>query len=96
MMAPLTDIEINRILGYLRQDREAMEALLQRLALVESPSGDAGALARILAILAEEMKSAGMRVRPLDGRAAGLLYARQPRRSATSRLRSTDARLMRA
>jgi glutamate carboxypeptidase len=83
-MVPLTDLDVNRMLGYLQQERETMEALLQRLALVESPSGDPRALAQILTILSAELKSAGMWVRRMPGPTGGLLYARQLGRRARS------------
>jgi glutamate carboxypeptidase len=76
-MAPLTDLDIKSIVTYLQQRREPMVELLQRLALVESPSDDSLALDRVLAILATELKSAGMSVRRLPGpKSASMLYAR--------------------
>jgi glutamate carboxypeptidase len=84
-MASLTDLEVKRIVGYLQQQRGEMAELLERLALVESPSGDSLALDQILTILVAELKSAGMSVRRLPGRASGsLLYARQLLRPARS------------
>ena len=82
-MAPLTDLDVKHILSYLQQQREAMVELLQRLVLIESSSDDPAALHQVLAILAVELKSAGMSVRRLPGRASGgLLYARRlPRRA---------------
>jgi glutamate carboxypeptidase len=82
-MAMLTDLDVENILGYLQQQRENMAELLRRLALVESPSSDPHALCQILTILAAELKVTGMSVRRLSGRASGgLLYAREPLRSA--------------
>ena len=84
-MTTLTDLDIRRVLNYLQQQREAMVELLQRLVLIESSSDDPAALDRMLAILATEIKSAGMPVRRLPGRASGgLLYARHLLRPARS------------
>ena len=84
-MTTLTDLDIRRVLNYLQQQREAMVELLQRLVLIESSSDDPTALDRMLAILATEIKSAGMPVRRLPGRASGgLLYARHLLRPARS------------
>ena len=81
----MTDLDIRRVLNYLQQQREAMVELLQRLVLIESSSDDPAALDRMLAILATEIKSAGMPVRRLPGRASGgLLYARHLLRPASS------------
>jgi len=88
-MAMLTDLDVENILGYLQQQRENMAELLQRLALVESPSSDPHALCQILTILTAELKVAGMSVRHLPGSASGgLLYAREPLRSARFPCRS--------
>jgi glutamate carboxypeptidase len=77
-MAPLTDLEIKRVLNHLHQKREAMIELLQRLVLVESSSDDPAGLDQMLAILAAELRSSGMSVRRMPGRTSGgLLYARQ-------------------
>jgi glutamate carboxypeptidase len=73
----MTENELNRIVGYLQRQGGDIEVLLQRLALVESPSGEPRAIERILTILSVELKSAGMQVRRLAGRGGGLLYARQ-------------------
>ena len=84
-MTALTDLDIRRVLSYLQQQREAMVELLQRLVLIESSSDDPTALDRVLAILATEVKSAGMAVRRLPGRASGgLLYGRHLLRPAIS------------
>ena len=80
----MKDLEVKRIVSHLQQRRGEMEALLQRLALVESPSGDPRALEQILTILSAALKPAGMSVRQMPARAGGLLYARQLRRSARS------------
>jgi glutamate carboxypeptidase len=76
-MAEVTDMDVKGIVDYLQQQRGEMEALLQRLALIESPSGDPGGLEQIIKILSAELKSAGMAVRRMPGRASGFLYARQ-------------------
>jgi glutamate carboxypeptidase len=58
-----------------------MVELLQRLALTESPSDDRAAVARVLAILADELTQTGLAVRQLPGRVAGdMIYARPPQR----------------
>ena len=77
-MTRLLDLDLKRIVGYLQQQRAAMVELLQRLVLLESSSDDPAALSQLLAILATELRSAGMSVRRLPGRASGgLLYGRQ-------------------
>jgi len=84
-MAPLTDLDIKRVLSYLQQRHADMTELLQRLVLIESSSDDPAGVGRMLAILAAELKSSGMSVRRLPGRASGgLLYARQFKGSAIS------------
>jgi glutamate carboxypeptidase len=61
--------------------------LLRYLPLVESPSDEPAALERILTMLVAELKSPGMPVRRLPGRASGgLLHARQLLRPARSPL----------
>jgi glutamate carboxypeptidase len=77
-MAPLTDLEIKRVLNHLQQERAGMIELLQRLVLIESSSDDPAGLDQMLAILAAELRSSGMSVRRMPGRTSGgLLYARQ-------------------
>lgn len=83
-MTRLTDLDVSRIVDYLQQQREDMEALLLRLALAESPSGEPQSVKEILTILSAELKSSGLRVRRLAGRMGGFLYARQPLCSARS------------
>jgi glutamate carboxypeptidase len=80
----LKDIEVKRILGNLQRQHGAMEALLRRLALIETPSGEARAVEQILTILSAELKTAGLQVRRIPGRAGGSLYARQLGRPARS------------
>jgi glutamate carboxypeptidase len=78
----MTDHETSRILDYLQGQRPAMVALLQRLALAESPSSDPGAVAAAQAILSAELEQSGMAVRRFAGRvSAGTLFAR-PRSQA--------------
>jgi len=62
-----------------------MLALLERLALIESPSTDREAFDRILPILTAELESSGLSVRRISGQSSGgLLYARQLHRPAKS------------
>ena len=76
-MANSTATSAHRIIGHLQQKREAMVDLLQRLAAIESPSDDPARLDHVLTMLAAELKSSGMIVRRVPGRASGgLLYAR--------------------
>lgn len=80
-MTGLTDLDVRRIVDYLQQQRAGMVELLQRLVLTESSSEDPTGLGQVLAISAAELKSSGMSVRRLPGRASGgLVYARQPQR----------------
>ncbi len=77
----MADDGTNRILSYLRSQRQAMVELLERLALAESPSDDPVAVASVLAILSPELKKSGLWVRAYRGRTSGgMLYARAPRR----------------
>jgi glutamate carboxypeptidase len=65
------------VLDHLRGQREAMVELLQQLALAESPSDNPAALSAVLALLADELKRAGMTVRRYRGTTSGgTLYAR--------------------
>lgn len=73
----MTDPETNGILNYLRERRQDMVDLLQRLALAESPSDNPAAVATVLALLTTELEQAGMVVRHFPGRvSAGTLFAR--------------------
>lgn len=84
-MVPLTDLDIEHILSYLRQRYQEMVELLQRLVLMESPTDDPAGLTQLLAILATELKASGMSVRRFAGRTSeGLLFARQSLRSVTT------------
>jgi glutamate carboxypeptidase len=79
----VTDDEVDRVLGYLRERRPAMVEGLRRLALAESPSDDSAAGAQALTLLAGELEQAGLSVRRFRGRvSAGTLYAR-PRERAS-------------
>jgi glutamate carboxypeptidase len=81
----MTDDEVHRILSYLRERRQDMVDLLQRLALAESPSDDPPAVAPVLAILEFELVEAGMAVRHFPGRvSAGTLFARPRERRVQS------------
>jgi glutamate carboxypeptidase len=73
----MTDHEIVTIVNYVRDRRQDMVDLLQRLALVESPSDDAVAVGPALALLTDELGRAGMVARHFRGRvSAGTLFAR--------------------
>jgi glutamate carboxypeptidase len=77
----MTDHDTDRILNYLRERRQPMVDLLQRLALAESPSDDPAAVAPLLALLTGELEEAGLSVRRFPGRvSAGTLFARPRRR----------------
>jgi glutamate carboxypeptidase len=83
----MTDYEPRRILSYLRERRQDMVDLLQRLALAESPSDNPVAVAPVLAMLASELEQAGLSVRFFPGRtSAGTLFARPRRRNEQSPL----------
>src|SRR4051794_25347406 len=78
----MADDEANRILSYLQGQRPAMVALLERLALAESPSHDRDAVAPVLTMLACALEQAGLLVRRLPGRgSAGMLYGRPRQRT---------------
>lgn len=69
--------EPRRILAYLQERRPQMVELLQRLALVESPSDNPAAVTPVFALLESELKQADMALRRYRGRvSAGSLYAR--------------------
>lgn len=73
----MTDNEIHSILSYLRERRQDMVELLQRLALAESPSDNPAAVEPVLALLTSELDQAGMSVRHFPGCvSAGTLFAR--------------------
>jgi glutamate carboxypeptidase len=75
--AGTTEAPASRILAYLRAQRQAMVALLERLALTESPSTDPKAVGRVLSLLTAELEQAGMTVRRFRGRSSGgMLYGR--------------------
>jgi glutamate carboxypeptidase len=65
------------VLAHLRQQREAMVDLLQRLALAESPTDNPAAVSAVLDLVEAELKSVGLAVHRYRGRdSAGTLYAR--------------------
>jgi glutamate carboxypeptidase len=73
----MTDDQTKSLLTYLQGERQAMVELLQRSALVESPSDNRAAVVPLLAMLASELEQDGMSVRLFRGRvSAGMLYAR--------------------
>jgi glutamate carboxypeptidase len=73
----MTDDHIRQILDYLQGQRPGMVALLQRLALAESPSDNPSAVAGVQTLLTCELEQIGMSVRHFAGRqSAGTLYAR--------------------
>jgi glutamate carboxypeptidase len=83
----MTNYQIDGIRSYLRERRQAMLELLQRLALAESPSDNPTAVDPALAILTSELEQAGLCVRRFHGRvSAGMLYARRRERVARSPL----------
>ena len=77
------DHEARCILSYLRERRQDMVDLLQRLALAESPSDNPAAAAPVQAPLASELEKAGLSVRLFRGRvSAGTLFARPRERTS--------------
>jgi glutamate carboxypeptidase len=73
----MTEYEPHCILSYLREHRQDMVDLLQRLALAESPSDNPAAVVPVLTMLASELEQAGLSVRLFSGRvSAGTLFAR--------------------
>jgi glutamate carboxypeptidase len=83
----MTHDQTRCILAYLRERRQDMVDLLQRLALAESPSDSPTAGAPVLALLASELEQVGMDVRLFRGRvSAGTLFARpRPRGEKAAR-----------
>ncbi len=74
------DPEIDPIVAFLQDRRQAMTELLRRLASAESPSDDRTALLRVLAMLSAELEGCGLVVHHYRGKVSGgMLYAR-PRR----------------
>ena len=59
------------LLDYLADRRDAMVALVERLANVESPSHDPAAQQPVLGLLAEALDDRGYRPRRIRGRASG-------------------------
>jgi glutamate carboxypeptidase len=81
----MTEHEVQRILGHLEGERQGMVALLERLALAESPSNAPAAVAGVLDLLAAELEGCGLAVRRFPGHvSAGMLYARPRRRKERS------------
>jgi glutamate carboxypeptidase len=81
----MTDHEIQHLLGYLHGKRPDMVALLERLALAESPSDNPAAVAPVLGLLTSELEQVGMTVRRGRGRvSAGTLFARPAARHQKS------------
>lgn len=79
--------DVARILAYLREHRQGMADLLQRLALAESPSDNPAVMPPVLALLASELAQYEMAVRLLPGRvSAGMLFARPRERVKGSML----------
>jgi glutamate carboxypeptidase len=77
----MADHEAHHVLSYLRERRQEMVDLLQRLALAESPSDKPAAVAPLLALLASELEQAGMSVRRFPGRVSGGMLLGRPRPS---------------
>ena len=67
----MTDHDPGCILSYLRERRQDMVDLLQRLALAESPSRDAAAAGQVLALLAAELEKPEWSAMPLFERENG-------------------------
>ncbi len=81
----MTDDETGRVVGYLRERREDMLGLLERLARAESPSDNPGATAAVLGMLRAELERAGLTVRHFRGRvSAGTLFARPRERGGVA------------
>lgn len=73
----MTDDKVAGVLRYLREHRQDMALLLQRLALAESPSDNPTAMPSVFALLASELEQDEMAVRLVPGRvSAGMLFAR--------------------
>lgn len=83
----MTKHEIHCIVSYLQERLPRMVNLLQRLAMVESPSDNPAAVAPLLAMFESELEQSGMSVRRFQGRtSAGMLFARPCERTAKSPL----------
>ncbi len=71
-----------QLLATLAQQRGSMLQLLERLALIESPSSDAGTQLPVQRLISDQLEALGFRVRPLPGRSTGgALFASPVKRS---------------
>jgi glutamate carboxypeptidase len=68
-------VDASRLLARLRDETQAMVSATERLAAIDSGSGDTGGIARLCEALAEVLNAAGLEVRP---RAEGGLTATLP------------------
>jgi glutamate carboxypeptidase len=67
-----------RILEYLDGSRDAMHALLERLVLCESPSGDRASLAQVLQLLCDAFAERAFRPQVLVGKESGGMLLAMP------------------
>lgn len=81
----MVQAETRQIVEYLQDHRGAMVDLLQRLALVESPSDVPAASARALQVLAIELERCGLRVDQLPGTVSGGMLHATPVESIAGR-----------
>lgn len=71
-----------QLLATLERQRGSMLQLLERLALIESPSSDAGTQLPVRRLISDQLEALGFRVRPLPGRSTGgALFASPAKRS---------------
>ena len=76
-----TDQDVpKRILDYLDGHRAEMAALLERLVLCESPSGDRASLLRVMGLLSEAFSERGFRPRIIAGKESGGMLLAMPDR----------------
>ena len=72
----MTEADVKNVLSYLTGQRGHMVDLLQKLALIESPSDNAAAIAPLLSTVTFELNECDMSVRHWRGRgSAGTLCA---------------------
>ncbi len=77
MTGPTADATASRVLAHLQERREEMVDLLRRLAELESPTREPATQAPVQDLLAERLRSAGLRTRTIPGReTGGHLFAR--------------------
>jgi glutamate carboxypeptidase len=74
----MSDALGNKVLEHLHRSRDAMEELLERLVLCESPSGDAESLLKVIGLLSEAFEKRGFEPRLIKGKESGGMLLAMP------------------